>query len=128
MPGTCYITHFDKAPNGDAGPIEASGVIAIHDFLVKVDDVSVQGMNVRDVVKLIRRASDPSVILTFMRNPRQQSNSAATGGIHLTEQRKMILWHRLTLYMCIFQPIYGLSVICHVHIIIHESIHTQTAS
>lgn len=40
LPKTCMVTHFDFLPTGEPGPIQASGVVAIGDFLVKVRESS----------------------------------------------------------------------------------------
>lgn len=96
LPKTWCVSHFDPLPNGTVGPIEASGVVEIGDFLVRVDDANVEGKDVREVLALIRGAAEESVILTFRRLP---TAAAAAGGpypLHLTEQhRALILRHLL---------------------------------
>lgn len=112
LPNTCYVTHFDPLPTtGGPGPVEASGVVAVGDFIVKVDDMCVEGKDVRSVLALIRGATDDAVILTFRRIPLLQHEehnaeaeaaaaAAVAGGqcpLHLTEQhRALILRHLLS--------------------------------
>lgn len=78
LPGTCCIMQFDPCPaTGKPGPIETSGLVAVGDSLIRVDDVNVEGKGVREVLALIRGAADDAVILTFRRERGQLEEAAA---------------------------------------------------
>eukprot|EP00624_Nannochloropsis_granulata_P006471 evm.model.NODE_48527_length_18767_cov_16.646240.3 len=99
MPRTVFISRFDAAtPEGGKGPIEASSVVELGDFLVKVDDVDVVGKGARHVSMLLQKGAGQgsSVVLTFRRlkdtsrfGEGVQQDETDGGGFQLSEKRKL---------------------------------------
>jgi len=102
MPRTVFISRFDAAsPEGGKGPIEASSVVELGDFLVKVNDVDVVGKGARHVSTLLQKGAghDSSVVLTFRRlkdtsrcgegaRERVKQDETDGSGFQLSEKRR----------------------------------------